>query len=371
MSSNELADAVLTVDLAAIVANWRQLQRRVAPAECAAVVKADAYGLGAEEVAPPLEAAGCRSFYVAQLDEALVLRRALPTAEIAVFDGILPGAEAEFAAHRLIPVLNSLEQIDRWAALARGWNELPAMLHLDTGLTRLGLGKADVEQLAALPERLAGLSLRLVISHLACSEERSHPMNPEQLARFNRMRARLPRCRAALAASSGIFLGPQFHLDHVRPGAALYGVAPFPDESNPMDQVVELTTQILQVRDVDSPRTVGYGATHRVRRPSRIATAGVGYADGYFRTLSNRSLGFIGDHPAPVVGRVSMDLITLDVTEVPAELVHPGARVELLGPHRSVDQLGTDAGTNGYEVLTSLGKSKRFHRRYLGGAARV
>lgn len=370
MSSFDLADAVLTIDLTAITANWRKLKRMAEPAECAAVVKADAYGLGADAVARALEEAGCRSFYVAQLDEGIALRRVLPSAEIVVCDGVVRGAEAEFVEHCLIPVLNSLDQIDRWAAHAHGQNELPAILHIDTGMNRLGLGKAEVERLVALPERLKGMDLHLVISHLARADEPDEPMNTGQLEYFNRLRALLPPCRAGLAASSGIFLGSEYHLDQVRPGAALWGIAPFPGKRNPMNQVLELHAQIIQVRDVDSLQTVGYGATHRLRRPSRIATVGVGYADGYLRALSNRSLGFIGDHPAPLVGRVSMDLITLDVTDVPAALVYPGARVELLGRHCNLDQLAANAGTNGYEIVTSLGRSRRFHRRYLDDGGR-
>ena len=367
MTDPDRADAVLTIDLDAVAANWRKLQRMVEPALCAAVVKADAYGLGADRVAPALAAAGCRSYYVAQLDEGIALRRHLAAAEIAVFDGVLPGAEAELAQHRLVPVLNSLDQIDRWAALARGGRELPAILHIDTGLNRLGLSSGEVERLAAEPGRLAGLALRAVISHLACADRPDDPMNAAQLESFRRLRGKLPPARASIASSSAIFLDPAFHLDEVRPGAALYGLRPLPNQPNPMTQVIALHAQILQVRDVDRPMTVGYGATYPVRRPSRIATVGVGYADGYFRALSNRSLGFIGDHPAPLVGRVSMDLVTLDVTDVPAALARPGARIELVGPHRTLDQIAADAGTIDYEMLTSLGMGQRFHRRYLGG----
>lgn len=368
MTGPDRADAVLTIDLAAVVANWRKLQRMVEPALCAAVVKADAYGLGAERVAPALAAAGCHSFYVAQLDEGIALRRHLPAAEIAVFDGVLPGAEAEFAQHRLVPVLNSLDQVDRWAVFSRGGREIPAILHIDTGLNRLGLPPGEIERLAEEPRRLAGLALRAVISHLACADQPANPMNTAQLESFRQLRAKLPEARASIASSSAIFLGPAFYLDEVRPGAALYGIQPLTDRLNPMAQVVELHALILQVHDVDSPMTVGYGASHRVRRPSRIATVGVGYADGYFRALSNRSLGFIGDHPAPLVGRVSMDLITLDVTDVPEALARPGARVELVGPHRTLDQVAADAGTIGYEVLTNLGMGRRFGRRYRGAA---
>ncbi|HUC60564.1 MAG TPA: alanine racemase [Alphaproteobacteria bacterium] len=364
MQDDRLADAVLTIDLDAIMANWSMLRERARPAECAAVVKADAYGLGAERVAPTLAKAGCKSFYVAQLGEGIALRRALPEAAIYVTDGVLAGAEGELAAHRLVPVLNSLEQLERWSGFARGGKRLETALHIDTGMNRLGLSASDVERLAAEPGRLAGLALGLAITHLVSAEEQANPLNEEQLARFQLLRAKLPPCRAGIAASSGIFLGPRFHLDQVRPGAALWGIAPQVSAPNPMRQVVELHGQIVQVRDVDRGGTVGYGATHRLRRPSRIATVGVGYADGYLRALANRGAGYLGDHAAPLVGRVSMDLVTLDATDVPAELVHPGARVELLGPHRTADQMAADAGTNGYEILTNFGRSRRFQRRY-------
>jgi alanine racemase len=372
MQDDRHADAVLTVDLARVAANWRKIRDLVRPAECAAVVKADAYGLGMDRVAPALANAGCRVFYVAQLDEGIALRRilakdeALPQAEILVSDGVLSGAEAEFATQRLVPVLNSLEQIERWAEFTRVQGRLDAAIHIDTGMNRLGLSAAEVDRLHAEPARLASFGLRLLISHLARAEERASTMSEEQLARFQRCRAQLPPARAGIAASSGIFRAPEFHLDQVRPGAALWGIAPFAGAPNPMDQVVELHGKIIQVRDVDSLGTVGYGATHRLRRPSRIATVGVGYADGYLRALSNRSAGYLGNHPAPLVGRVSMDLVTLDVTDVPSELVHPGAWVELVGPHRTLDRIATDAGTNGYEILTSLGRSRRFQRRYTG-----
>jgi alanine racemase len=360
-----MANAVLTIDLAAIVANWRLLRDRAAPAECAAVVKADGYGLGAPQVTEALAAAGCKTFYVAQLEEGMALRRQFRHLEIALFDGAAAGAEGEIVKARLVPVLNSLEQIERWAAWTRaqGKPPPPAMMHIDTGLNRLGLPARELEALAARPHLLAAIDLRLVMSHLIAADMAESPLNARQLALFATLRRRLPAAPAALSASSGIFQGAAYHLDQVRPGAALYGVAPRPDGPNPMAPVIELRARILQTRDVDSPQTVGYGATHSVRRPARIATIGVGYADGYLRALGNRGMGFIGGFPAPLVGRVSMDLITLDITDVPRELARSGAMVELIGPHRTIDALAGDAGTIAYEILTSLGH--RYQRRYL------
>ncbi|HYB11225.1 MAG TPA: alanine racemase [Alphaproteobacteria bacterium] len=368
MNMGEHKDAILTVDLAAIAANWRTLRNAVAPAACAAVVKADAYGLGMGMVAPALAEAGCRTFYVAQIDEGISLRAILPDADIAVFGGVFSGAEAAFIEHRLIPVLNSLDQIERWGvAAAHAKMRLRAILHVDTGLNRLGLPRDEVDRLVGAPDRLAAFDILAVISHLACSDERQNPMNRRQLDDFNRLRAKLPPARAGIAASSGIYLTAAYHLDEVRPGAALYGVAPQPDIATPVAQVVQLHAKILQVRNVDSTMTVGYGAAYRARRPSRIATVGVGYADGYFRSLGDSGEGYIGEYAAPVVGRISMDLITVDVTDVPADCAHSGASVELLGPHRPVDLFAAQAGTIGYEVLTSLGAGKRVGRRYVGG----
>jgi len=359
---------ILTIDLDAVVANYRLLSRTAAGAECAGVVKADGYGLGAVPVVRALAAAGCKTFFVAHLGEALAIRDAVPEATIAVLNGAAPGAEAEFAEHRLLPVLNSLDAVSAWAAQGlEDGTRLPAILHIDTGMSRLGLSDAELDRLAAEPSLLDGMALRWLMSHLAVAEEPAHPLNAEQRARFEAARARLPSAPASLANSSGIFLGPDYRYDLVRPGAALYGVNPQPGAANPMKQAVRLEAPILQVRSIDSPRTVGYGATHKVTGVSKIATIPVGYADGYLRSLSGRGHAFLGDHEVPVVGRVSMDLITLDVTGVPDAAAHPGAMAELISERYPVDAIAGDAGTIGYEILTSLGA--RYARRYVGGGA--
>lgn len=377
------AGATLTIDLAAIVANWRLLRHRSAPAECAAVVKADAYGLGMAEVAPALADAGCRAFFVATLDEGIALRcclqkhsdevvaggmPALPPPAIFVLNGAPPGWEAELLQYGLMPVLNSLENVAAWGTLAAMLGAtLPAVLHVDTGMSRLGLPKEEVQRLADEPERLDGTGVVLVMSHLACADEPSHALNRRQLEAFSAARARLPAAPGSLAASSGIFLGADWACEMVRPGAALYGVAPTPGSDNPMQSVISLAARIVQVRKIDSGTTVGYGATHRTREPAVIATAAAGYADGYLRALGNRSAGYIGDIRVPLVGRVSMDLITFDVTDVPPELVHPDAEIELIGSNLKVDALAEAAGTIGYEILTSLGP--RYARIYAPAGA--
>lgn len=362
----EHAGAVLTIRLDALAANWRLIRDRVAGAACAAVVKADGYGLGADKVAPALAAAGCRHFFVAQLEEGAALRMVLPEAEIYVLNGPIPGTEAFFPEHRLVPVLNHLGQVEAWQALARmRGKRQQAILHVDTGMNRLGLPAEELDILTAEPARLDGIELCYVLSHLVEAENQGNPLNRHQLARFREALDRLPPSKGCLSNGSGCFLAPEYHFDLVRPGAALYGVAPVDGARNPMAQVAHLQGRILQVRDVDRPETVGYGATHRVAGPATLATVALGYADGYLRHLSNNGHCYVEDIRVPVVGRVSMDLITLDVSEVPAPMRRPGRTVEILGENSTVDDVAREAGTIGYEILTALGD--RYHRRYVGG----
>lgn len=364
------AVTVLAVDLEAVVANWRALRDRLHRAECAAMVKADAYGMGAAEVAPALADAGCTTFFVAQLEEGAALRPLLPGAAIIALSGAPPGSEADFAAHGIVPVLNGLDDIARWRAFARRTETAqPAWIHLDTGMNRLGLSAAEARTLAAEPERLEGIDLQGWMSHLACADQRFHPASSAQLGRFHQHLARLPKARRSLANSSGICRGRAFHLDLVRPGAALYGINPTPEAANPQRPVFRFVGRILQVRPVDTGMTVGYGAAHEVVRPGRIATIAVGYADGYLRSLGNRGQVFIAGLPAPVVGRISMDLITVDVTDLPESAVRPGGWAELIGPHHSIDQVAAAAGTIGYEILTGL--ARRSHRVWLPPATRA
>lgn len=363
-----LAGAVLTVDLAALAANYRLIRERLGETQAAAVVKADAYGLGAAEVAPALWAAGCETFCVAHVAEGMQVREALGRGPaIVVLNGLLPGAEDACGDDDLIPALGSLREIAAWRAFCDRRDErMPCWLHVDTGMLRLGLPPDELKTLSDDPGLLDGLDVAVVMSHLACADERAHPKNREQLAAFADARRVLAMGKASFANSSGVFLGSDYHFDIARPGVALYGVAPQIGEPNPMAGVVRLQAKILQVRRVDTPQTVGYGATHRIEGPGRLATIPVGYADGYLRSLSNRGTGYIGEVPVPVVGRVSMDLITLDVSGVPESVASVGTTVELIGPHNPVDRVAEDAGTIGYEILTSLGK--RYHRAYVGGA---
>jgi alanine racemase len=366
-SAADRATAILEIDLAGIAANWRSLARLVTPASCAAVVKADAYGLGAQQVSASLAAAGCHLFFVATIDEGIALRSVLPAPiEIAVLNGVLPGSVEEFAEHRLVPVLNDLGQIEEWAGSATGHLNRPAMLHLDTGMARLGLTAREFDTLADGLFGHGACWWRGVISHLACADEPKNPLNGIQLARFVAARKRLPDLPASIAASSGIFLGRDFHFDFVRAGAALYGVNPQPGSPNPMRQIVRLKGRILQVRDVDRGHPVGYGATHVMDAPGRLATVAVGYADGWLRSLSGRGSGRVGDKRVPLVGRVSMDLAVFEVSGLDPALVQPGEFIDLLDEDYGLDSVARDAGTIGYEMLTALGP--RYHRIYRGSS---
>ena len=357
------AKAVLSIDLNAIAENFRKLQAAARGSEVAAVVKADAYGLGAREVAGTLRQAGCRRFFVAHGDEGLTLREMLPDVDIYVLHG-LAGDEAAGIEARLTPVLNHPGELQRLVEEARRRaRPLPAALHVDSGMWRLGFREADLQGLDAAT--LAALDLRLVMSHLACAEDRAHPLNEEQRGRFEQRRASLPPAPASLANSSGIFLGPAFHYQLCRGGVALYGVNPTPGRANPMAPVVTLQAPILQVYEVDAAGTVGYGATHPVGPGSRLATVPVGYADGYLRAASGRATARIGGVQVPLAGRVSMDLLTLDVSALPPDAVRPGMLAELIGGADGLDDLAAAAGTIGYEVLTRLGT--RFLRRYIPG----
>jgi alanine racemase len=363
----DCAGGVLAIDLAGVVANWRLLSQLVAPASCAAVVKADAYGLGAAAVAMALAGAGCRRFFVATLDEAVSLRATLPKAvEIAVFNGPVRGSAAVFAANGLVPVLNDPGQVAEWEQEAAKHGPLPAMLQVDTGMARLGLTLRELEGLADRLCRPGAIRWHGLISHLACADEPEHPLNAQQRTRFVAARCRLGGMPASLAASSGIFLGRAYHFDFVRPGAALYGVNPRAGAPNPMRQIVRLEGRILQIREVDAGQPVGYGAAHVMPAAGRLATVAVGYADGWLRSLSHRGSGRIGGVRVPLLGRVSMDLAVFDVSTVEPSQARPGALIELLGEAYGVDAAAADAGTIGYEILTALGR--RYHRIYCGGA---
>lgn len=371
MTTSPFEAARLTVRLGAVAANYRECGRLAGPAAVAGVVKADAYGLGMVPVARVLAAEGCDSFFVARIEEGLALRPAVPEARIFVLDGAPAAAIPALIAHQLTPVLNSLDEIAAWAAAARGQRGggLDAALQVDTGMNRLGLPPYEITTLAAEARtRLAGLRLVLIISHLASADDPASPQNTEQLRRFRTALAMLPPAPASLASSGGILLGRDFAFDMVRPGIGLYGGNPQPGRPSPFAVAALLSGRILQRRRIDKGEPVGYAATYRSARPALLATVALGYADGLMRAIGNRGVGAIGGVRVPVVGRVSMDLVTLDVSGADEALSAPGATVEFFGDTIGLDELAEAAGTASYEILTSV--SPRVPRHYIGEAAR-
>ncbi|WP_315813224.1 MULTISPECIES: alanine racemase [unclassified Bradyrhizobium] len=367
------ATGVLTIDLDALAANWRKLEKTAVPAECAGVIKADAYGCGIPQVARTLAAAGCKTFFVATLAEAKVARAALPdTAALYVLDGFFQNTGDDYAAINCRPVIGELNELAEWDIFCRrtGWKG-GAAVHVDTGMNRLGLTPIDAQGM--IPRIQSGdHGITLVMSHLASAEQINSPSNARQLATFREVASVFTGVPAALAASSGIFLGASFQFDMVRPGAALYGVNPTPEADNPMQPVAEIKARIVQLRDLARGDTVGYGGTWTARRPTKIAILSAGYADGYFRAASSNdgTRGadvIIAGQRCPIAGRISMDLIAVDVTDLPPKAARRGHFATLLGEGITVDELAHHFGTIGYEVLTNLGR--RYHRIYKGGAA--
>lgn len=357
------AGAILTVDLGALAANYRLLSAAAGGA-CGAVVKADAYGIGMAPVATALYAEGCRHFFVGHLAEGAGLRAVLPDAAIYVLNGIPPGAERDAAAAGLVPALNSPDQIAAWRAAAHALGRrLPGALQFDTGMARLGLSPAAVEVLAADGEALAGIDLRLVLSHLACADEPRHPANAAQAGLFARLAGLFPGVPGSLANSSGIFLGPTWRSDIARAGAALYGINPTPAAANPMRAVVRVEAKVIQTGDCAAGAGIGYGHDFHADRPMRLATIALGYADGWPRRA--RGAAFHRGTRLPFVGRVSMDSIVLDVSALPPAALGTGDLVEVIGDGQTVDDVAALAGTIGYEILTGLGN--RFHRRWIAG----
>jgi alanine racemase len=366
------AGGILTIDLAAIAANYKVLTHRVLPAECGAVVKADGYGCGIDQVTTALVSAGCKTFFVAQLDEARRVRAHAPAATIYVLNGFPAGTGPALAQINAQPVINSAVELAEWDQFVTtsGWRGGFA-LHVDTGMNRLGL---SLDEAAAMAPRIhaGNHGITLLMSHFACSDEPIHPLNTQQIQRFREIRTLYRGIPASLANSCGIYLGPAAHCDLVRPGAALYGINPTPGAKNPMQPVVELRARVLQIRSVAKGDTVGYGATWTAERDTRLAVIAAGYADGYLRAAAatesepGRQV-LVADLRCPIVGRVSMDLFAVDVTDVPQGAIHRGGLVTLIGGALGVDEVASQAGTIGYELLTNLGN--RYHRTWTTSAA--
>ncbi|MGV1758133.1 alanine racemase [Rhizobium sp. A22-96] len=364
----------LTVDLGALVENWRDLAHRSGRARTAAVVKADAYGLGIEDVGETLYAAGARDFFVATADEGASLRLYAPEARIFVLCGIWPGMERTFFENDLVPVIASEEQLTFWMSVLSEYGDYPCALQVDTGFNRLGLPMEDALALADDVSRPASFSPVLVMSHLACGDDPSNAMNRQQLEAFRKVSAAFEGIEASLANSAGIFLGPEYHFDLTRPGIATYGGEAVPGIANPMRPVATAEARIIQTRSVKAGETVGYGRALQLTRDSRLAIVSAGYADGYMRSQSSAGVplrqtgiagghGYIAGHKVPVAGRITMDLTIFDVTDLPENLVRAGDYIELFGNNVLLDDAARAAGTIGYEMLTSMGL--RHERRYI------
>jgi alanine racemase len=366
------ATGVLTVDLDALVANWRKLEKTAVPSECAGVIKADAYGCGVAPVARALAGAGCKTFFVASLDEARMARAAIPSAAIYVLDGFFQNSGDAYAKIDVKPVIGDLNELAEWDVFCRrtGWAG-GAAIHIDTGMNRLGLTVAEAQGI--VPRIIAGdHGITLVMSHLACAENLNHPLNAKQLGTFREIASLFSGVPASLSNSSGVFLGAPYQFDLMRPGAALYGINPTPEADNPMQPVVDLKARIVQIRNVEKGESVGYSGTWTARRPTRLAIVSAGYADGYFRAGSSNdgtrgAEVVIAGKRCPIAGRVSMDLMAVDVTDLDKNAARRGHMATLIGEGITVDELAHHFGTIGYEVLTSLGP--RYARIYKGGTA--
>jgi alanine racemase len=363
------AGGLLTIDLAALQANWRLLEQQTVPVECGAVVKADGYGCGVEEVGKALAKAGCKTFFVADLAEARRLRVVLPGQAIYVLHGALPGSGPAFAEINACPVIGSLVELAEWDRFVAGskWHG-GAAIQVDTGMNRLGM---SVDEVMALAPRLQkeNHGFSLLMSHFACAETPKHPLNEKQINLFREIRVQFRGLPASLANSSGIFLGDRAHCDLVRPGVALYGVNPTPGKPNPMHPVVSLQARIIQMRTIAKGETVGYGGVWTAKRPSRIAVVAVGYADGYPRAAGSAAdtaggYAIVAGKHCPIAGRISMDLMAIDVTDLQEGDARRGEYATLIGGDISVDDVAAFGGTIGYEVLTRLGR--RYHRVYRG-----
>ena len=376
------ADSLITIDLDAITANWRSMDRLSAPSTVtASVVKADAYGLGADVIATRLAAEGCNLFFVMSLDEGIRLRQSLRLAgfnglPIFCLSGCHAGQEDEYLANGLSPVINNLSQVARLGIFAKRHDlAIPAALHIDTGMTRLGLTPDETDWLIGHMQDgadvLEGIELIYLMSHLSNAEVESAASNGQQLDAFKALRPFFAKAKASLANSGGVLLDERFHFDMTRPGIALYGAHPAgisaaAEQAALLHPAVNWDARILQLRHANSGEAVGYGGTHVLTRDSLIATIGVGYGDGYPRCLGGIATAQIDGHTVPIIGRISMDSMALDVTDIAETKIRSATTARLLGPHYDTSMMARDAGTIGYEILTGLGR--RPARRYLGNS---
>lgn len=362
----------LTIDLGAIQRNWQALDKVSSGALTGAAVKADGYGVGAVPVGKALYEVGTRFFFVATPDEGLALRAAVPDSYIFVLNGLFPGAAPLYVGERLMPVLNSVPMLEEWLVACLGRNEaLPAALHFDTGMNRLGFRLGEASIVKRMIEDV-GYAPQMIMSHLACADQPQHEKNRTQLALFSSVMAQFPSVPASLANSAATMTSREMHFQMVRPGIALYGGRAVNGRKNPMMPAVTLEAPVIQVRECKTGESVGYGATYILPRDTRLAIIALGYADGFIRSASstNQHAGgktFIRGRLCPILGRVSMDMLAVDITDLGNDIPLPGEMLEVLGPHVSIDDQADPAGTIGYEFLTSL--KGRYPRTYVNSAA--
>lgn len=365
MQTNSKTSGLLTIDLGALEHNYQILQKTVG-SDCsvAGIVKADAYGLGMRPIVEKLTKLNCPQFFVASLEEAIQLREINKTTPVAVLNGLYHGAEKEYLAHNIMPVLNSLEEIMRWKKQNPDTSKsMPAIIHFDTGMNRLGLGIKETARFFDSSAFSRGLDVQHILSHFACADEKENILTFKQNEKFKELSNKFPTAKKSISNSSGVFRDNLYHHDMVRPGYALYGGNPTPETVNPMKPVVKLSARILQVNHVSQRESVGYGATHIFDHDTIIATVALGYADGFLRSGSSATTLYWHGKPCPVIGRVSMDLVSVDLSQLLDSTPQTGYFMDILGPHQNIDTLAETAGTIGYEILTSLGA--RYQREYV------
>lgn len=359
------SNGLLTINLQAIADNYKLFTKQTSNGcNVASVIKANAYGLGLKQIASKLKQLHCPQFFVATFNEAIELRNHDNKTPIAVLGGLMNGIEKDYLEHNIVPVLNTPDDIQRWQRTAQQQNKkLPAIFHVDTGMNRLGLSTEETNVIINDPKTIDGLNVRIIMSHFACADEKDHPLTKQQADNFTKIAKHFPHAKKSLANSSGLYRDPAYHHDMVRPGYALYGGNPTPELNNPMNPVVSLNARILQIRECKKGKTIGYGASHTFEKDTRTATIALGYADGFFRAHSGKAITYYKGQPCPILGRVSMDLVTIDISNIKGETPKQNDYVEILGSNQNIDDLAETAGTIGYEILTSLGH--RYKREYI------
>jgi len=365
MTNFKSSNGVLTINLNALADNYRLFQEHVNQGcAIAGVVKANAYGLGRKEVTTKLKDIKCPQFFVATLDEAFSIRSYDTQTPIAVLNGLMQGMEKEYVAHNITPVLNTPNDIERWSNLATNTDsKLPAIIHFDTGMNRLGLGSTETKKLVEDLSILKPINVQAIMSHFSCADEKDHPLTTKQAKLFKQIAQHFPKSKKSLSNSPGLFRDNAYHYDIIRPGYSLYGGNPTPETNNPMNNVVSLNAAILQIRECEKGESIGYGATHSFSEKTRTATVALGYADGFLRSGSSKAVLYYNNQPCPVLGRVSMDLTSIDISHIKGKQPKQGEAIEILGPNQDIDDLAETAGTIGYEVLTALGA--RYKREYI------